>query len=234
MGRFAAVAVLLAVVAGCAAGPTPGAERLPQSGGPARPADAPEEACAPTIDYDGNTYLGHGELVRSPSTTGRTEVGLMPTRCNDQPDDPQATGVAEVTVEELRDLPIDRGFLWKGTLYVRADRRFPVLARGWFEAPPCRGKGSIDLAGQWLGVRSRHEPRFDGDLRPPYRLEVRIDDGPDEYRGSTIEILATRLTHPGIGPVDVRRSLWRSGELHATAHCDKGRFVADALSTTAD
>ena len=125
-----------------------------------------------------------------------------------------------------------RAVLVDGQLYVRADRPLPEVVRGWFRPPGCSTPLDFEVRGDWLGVRGPHQPRFDGDLRPPYRVAVHVTDGPEEYLGATIKVLATDATRPGLGPDDVKTSLWAGGGLVAEIRCANGRFVATALSST--
>lgn len=223
--RWATIPVLL-LLAGCAEGGTAGGGR---ADGPEGTGDA-EAACAAVVRYDGHDYWGHGDLARTPELTGRTGTGIRPA-CDD------GNGAApreEVEVEELAALPLKRGFLVGGQAYVREGKPFPESIRAWFEPPRCEGEGAMELSGRWVGVTSPHEPRFDGDLRAPYRLTVWVDAGAEDYVGSRVVIRAGEGTDPQLGPEDVRRALWREGTLDARVHCEDGRFVADGLTTRAD
>ena len=76
------------------------------------------------------------------------------------------------------------------------------------------------------------EPRFDGDLRVPYRLGVRVTGGPVEYRETTIQVQVNKSTAPTLGPDDVKTSLWEGGGVGAEMSCENGDFVATAVSST--
>lgn len=184
--------------------------------------------CAALLEYGGHRYYGERELRRDPATTGRVETGTVP-GCDDGggagPD-------RRVQVAELAEVPMARAVLVDGRLYVRYDRRLPEAVRGWFPAPGCSTPLDFEVRGDWLGVRGAHRPRFDGDLRPPYRVAVHVTAGPEEYLGATIRLLATGATHPGLGPDDVRSSLLAGGGLVAEVRCADGLFVATALSST--
>lgn len=187
-------------------------------------------ACAAIVEYDGQRYLGHGGLDRVPGTTGRTEKGVAPgcddTFDGDVPED------REVVVEQLEDVPLDVAFLVDGSVYVREGRELPDETRAWFVPPSCEEAGSFEVAGAWLGVQGGPEPRFDGDIRPPYRLEVSIEDGPAAYVDTTVEIHANEQTEPLLTTKDVKQALWSPGTLTAEVHCEDGRFVADGLRTS--
>lgn len=186
-----------------------------------------DPGCAAIVEYDGHRYWGHGELVRTPATTGRTETGVLP-GCDD------GNGEAvpeEVTVEELEDLPLDEALLVNGSLYVRGRGTVPAAARVWFEAPTCDEPGAFELTGAWVGVQSRRKARFDGDIRPPYRISMWVDRGPASYVGTRVTVRAEERTDPHLGPKDIKQSLWKGGDVTARVHCQDGRFVADALTT---
>ncbi|HLN76829.1 MAG TPA: hypothetical protein VK204_07250 [Nocardioidaceae bacterium] len=184
-------------------------------------------SCAALLVYDGHRYTAHGELRRDPATTGRVGSGVAP-GCDDGGG---ATRDRRVEVAELADLPKDRAVLVEGELYVRADQPFPEAARAWFVAPRCGTSREFELRGDWLSVQGPNRPRFDGDLRPPYRLGVHVTDGPDEYVGATIQIRATETTHPVLGPKDVKTSLWKGGGVIAQVRCEAGHFIASSLTS---
>ena len=119
--------------------------------------------------------------------------------------------------------------LFDGSVYVRDGRDLPEATRGWFRAPRCGGAGTFEVTGDWLGVTGPRRPRFDGDLRPPYRLEVHVTSGPTRYVGATIMLRATRSTVPALTPSDVRTSLWRGGQVTASVRCTDRGFEALAL-----
>jgi hypothetical protein len=135
-------------------------------------------------------------------------------------------------VEELADVAPATAVLFRGSVYVRDGRDLPGTTRGWFRAPGCGSTGTFELTGDWLGVTGSRRPRFDGDLRPPYRLEVHVTSGPTRYVGATIMLRATRSTVPALTPSDVRTSLWRGGQVRASVRCTDRRFEALALDAS--
>ena len=193
-----------------------------------------EASCAAVIEYAGHTYWGSGELTRMPATTGRTETAVLPA-CNDT----GANGVMadepdeQVTIEELADIPLREGFLFHGSFYVRGRGGLPAEAAGWFEPVRCDQDSPMTLSGRWIGVTSPHRPRFDGDLRPPYRLEMWVGEGPAAYADSRIFVRADEHTDPQLTTPDVKRALWDDGTITARVHCEGRRFVADGLSSEA-
>jgi hypothetical protein len=181
--------------------------------------------CVAAVEIDGERYVGHGDLERTPETTGRTEPATRP-GCDDgggaEPDQ-------RVQAEELVGIPMSEGVLVDGSFYVRDDGTFPEEARAWFEPVTCQEEAAFEVSGPWEGARSEHRARFDGDLRPPYRLTMWVSQGPREYVGSRITVLADERTDPQLGPEDVKQTLWEGGDVVATVHCEGDRFVADGL-----
>ena len=209
MRKVAVVLATAALLAGCGLGSAP--DRLWSAG------TSSDASCAALLEYDGDEYGGHGDLKRQPATTGRVETGVAP-GCDD------GNGEApdrQVRVAELADLPMDRAVLVEGSLYVRTDLPFPESARPWFVPPSCHTRGSFELQGDWISVQGPKEPRFDGDLRMPYRLGVRVTGGPVEYRETTIQVHVDERTAPTLGPDDVNTSLWEGGGVVAEMRCEK-------------
>lgn len=133
-----------------------------------------------------------------------------------------------VEVAELADVPLGTAFLWNGSVFLREGRELSTADRTWFRAPDCDTGGTFEIIGDWVGVTGPEKPRFDGDLRPPYRLEVHVTEGPSAYLGATITVHVDTATEPALGLEDVKNSLWRGGQVIAAVNCDDGRF--DALS----
>jgi hypothetical protein len=185
-------------------------------------------ACAAQVRYEGHTYWGAGELKRDPATTGRRVKAVLPA-CDDsggqEPTDPDTWVDADV----LAYVPAETAVLWNGGVYLRDGRELPAAARLWFRTPRCTTDGQFDMIADWLGVIGPKAPRFDGDLRLPYRLEVHVTNGPDAYTGTRIQMHADAATDPGLGPNDVKTSLWKGGQLVARVECLGGQFHALSL-----
>lgn len=185
--------------------------------------------CADLVRYDGHRYVGHGELQRMPATSGRTGAATRLSCDDGNGPSPEE----DIEVVQLLDVPLDRAFLSHGQLYVRDDLDLPAAARPWFEPTTCDETEPFEVTGQWLGVESPNEVRFDGDIRPPYRITAWLTDGPAAYVDTRVTVHATTQTDPQLGPEDVKRSLWEGGDVTALVHCEQGRFVADGLTTPA-
>lgn len=180
--------------------------------------------CAAVIRYDGHRYWGLGGLKRTPEVTGRSVSAVLP-GCDD-------TGGKEpppaepVEAQQLAAVDPTTALLFNGAVYVRDGRELPRSTRMWFRAPRCTTTGDFEVTADWLGVTGPREPRFDGDLRPPYRLEVRVTAGPQRYVGTTVMVRTTATTDPALSPADVKRSLWQGGQVVASVRCVDGTFEA--------
>ena len=184
--------------------------------------------CAAAVVYRGHTYWGTGELKRDPATSGRLVEGVIPA-CDDSGGQEPETPDERIQVAELVDVPLETAFRWNDGIYVREGQQLPAATRVWFRAPRCTSSGEFKLTADWLGVTGPNKPRFDGDLRPPYRLEVHVLNGPAEYVGTTVLVHADAATDPGLGPHDVKTSLWTGGQVTARVNCVAGRFRAISL-----
>ncbi|QZY27898.1 hypothetical protein K6T13_10325 [Nocardioides coralli] len=180
------------------------------------------------IEYDGHTYWGQAQLMRRPEVSGRTVTVVRP-GCEDSGGQGEVEQDTEVEARELADVGPETAVLVGDSLFVREGRDLPEQLDDWFRSPPCTSPGRFELTAQWLGITSPNEPRFDGDVQAPYRLEVRVTDGPTRYVDATITIRATTGTHPALQPGDVESSLWEGGFVIATVRCDGEDFVATGI-----
>lgn len=215
-----ALGAAASLLAGCAGS---GSDEDPGSSG-----GAAEGSCAAALELHGRTYLGHGDLRRDPEVTGRRLDVLLP-GCADSggQDDPVPERTAEA--EELAEVPAEVAVLLHDGVYVREGADLPPAARAWFAAPSCEHVGEVDLAGTWLGVTGPHEPRSDGDIRPPYRIDVEVTAGPAAYAGASVTIRVTGDTDPVLTADDVRDTLWEGGQVRARVGCDGEKFVASSV-----
>lgn len=221
--HLALAAATTAAVAGCASsstGGTAGADVDADSGG--------EASCAAVIVHDGATYAGQGRVLRDPATTGREVAAVLP-GCDDSGGQDEAEEDQQVQVAELEGVPLETAFLWQESIFVREGHELPQAAEAWFEVPRCTSETEFEILADWLGVTTPKKPRFDGDLRPPYRLEVHVVEGPDEYVGATVELHADGATDPALGPEDVKSSLWEGGTVRARVSCEEEYFRALSL-----
>jgi hypothetical protein len=216
------------VTAGCGGSTTPTVDEVTPttSTAPEAAGGGAAASCAAAVRYDGNLYLGQGQLRRDPATTGRLVDGSVPP-CNDTGGASEEAEPAQLA--ELEDVPVETAVLFNGGVYVREGADLPASTEPWFTAPDCTSDGEFDLVGDWLGVESHHQPRYDGDIRPPYRVEVHVTEGPADYLGATIQVHADSDTDPTLGPDDVKESLWEGGQVMALTRCADGRFEAVSL-----
>ncbi len=97
--------------------------------------------------------------------------------------------------------------------------------------PRCTSDGEFELTADWLGVTGPKKVRFDGDLRPPYRLRVHVTEGPAEVRRHHDPGARRRRDRArALGPRDVKESLWQGGQVAARVQCVHGRFRAVSLA----
>ncbi|MFC4785317.1 DUF6281 family protein [Nocardioides sp. MAHUQ-72] len=189
-------------------------------------------SCVAALVHDGHTYTEHGDLRRDPPTTGRVVDAVVPA-CDDSGGQEAAGDDEPVEAAELAGVPTDTALLLDGGVYVRTGASLPAAASAWFRPPRCTRSGEFELTADWLGVTGPRRPRFDGDIRPPYRLEVHVTEGPQEYVGTRVTVRADAATDPALGPRDVESSLWQGGQVVARVRCDGGHFAAVTLHTPA-
>ena len=192
--------------------------------------DAGSASCAAAIIHDGHTYLGTARVMRDPEVTGRSMPAVLP-GCDDSGGQSEAEPDVSVRVDELADVASSTAVLWHGSIFIRDGRDLPKETQRWFRAPRCGTAGTFEVTGDWLGVTGPKKPRFDGDIRPPYRLEVHVTSGPTRYVGATIMVRATEATDPALTPADVKASLWQGGQVSASIQCAGRHFEAIALHT---
>jgi hypothetical protein len=180
-------------------------------------------SCAAVIELDGHTYWGRGGVERIPPTTDRSLPAVLP-GCDDSGGQDGAVEEESVEVQVLADLEPTVAVLFQDTIYVRDGAKLPEETQIWFRAPRCASSGEFELTADWLGVRSTKKVRFDGDIRLPYRLMVKVTDGPSSYLGTKLTLRASTSTGPTLSPHDVKASLWEGGRVVATVRCDQGGF----------
>ena len=192
--------------------------------------DAGSASCAAAINHDGHTYWGTASVMRYPEVTGRSMPAVLP-GCDDSGGQSEAEKDVSVRVNELADVASSTAVLFHGSIFIRDGRDLRQETQRWFRAPRCGTAGTFEVTGDWLGVTGPRKPRFDGDIRPPYRLEVHVTSGPTRYVGTTIMVRATEATDPALTQADVKASLWQGGQVSASIQCAGRHFEAIALHT---
>lgn len=183
--------------------------------------------CAARLVVDGQAYDGIGGLRRDPAVTGAEVEAVMP-GCDDTGGEPPPEEA--VTAQVLAEVPPGTALLFDGAVYVREgqgqDPQLQERLRHWRTSPRCSTPGTFELTGPWLGVDGPHEPEVDGDIRPPYRLTIHVDAGPEAYTRAQVDVQVTASTSPALGQSDVSTALWAGGTVTAEVRCDGARFVA--------
>lgn len=187
-----------------------------------------EASCAAVIELDGHTYWGRGGLDRIPPTTGEALPAVVP-GCDDSGGQDEPVRDESVQVQVLDGVEPRVAVLYHDTLYLREGESLPEETAAWFRASRCTTEGEFELTADWLGVRSSRKTRFDGDVRLPYRMMVRVTEGPAPYVGGKVTLRASAPTGPTLTPEDVKSSLWEGGRVEATVRCEEGRFVLVAV-----
>lgn len=244
-GAAAGAGLVAASVLIATAGPSgqPGAPRS-TPGLEARPTQTPtapaviepgrgsggSSACIFSIQVGGVAYDGSGTPERQPPLTGRTVPATVP-GCNDT----GGTGAPdeEIEVAEIEGVSSEVAVFWQDAVLVRRGAELPAGSEAWFEPLTCASDGPTDLVGRWLGVTTRQEVRFDGDLRAPLRITFVIEEttpAADDYVGYTIRIQDEGGAEPALDKEAAEEALWSSrARLRVQVHCEGERFVADGF-----
>jgi hypothetical protein len=137
----------------------------------------------------------------------------------------------DVEVRAIEGVDPGEAVLSGGRVLVPADDpRLPASLRGAAAPVRCELPGTFELEGRWTGVTSRLQPRYDGDVRPPYVIDFvttdqRVTGG---YADALLHARGTADSRP-LGPAEVKRMLWHDGRETLTAHCADGRFVVESI-----
>ena len=211
-------------VTGCAA----------PAAGPADGGDGIASAsCVMQLSYDGAVYedAPKGPPDRRPLLTGRTDTAELP-GCNDTGGEDEPS--EQVTVEELEGVPMTTAVWSMGGVLVRRGEALPAFAEGWYGVPGCSLDGTVDLVGRWLGVTTEKEVRFDGDLRPPLRIELFVEPGagnPDELQRYTLRVHDDGAASPALDKQLAEEALWSArSSLAVAVVCDGDRYVAQSFA----
>ncbi|GAA1933762.1 hypothetical protein [Nocardioides marmoribigeumensis] len=182
--------------------------------------------CGYVVRWDGRRWTGIG-IDRSPvagDTLGQGAVLGCDEGRGRIPDEP-------VVVRSVRGVDAREAILVGGeVLLPEGSTTLPGALRGAREPVRCDLEGTARLAGRWTGATGPRKVRFDGDLRPPYRIDFvtsdqRVTDG---WASVVLHARATATSRP-LRPAEVKAMLWHEGEEVLTAHCVDGRFVADSI-----
>lgn len=198
--------------------------------------DAPGEPsalCALEVRFNGEVYDGapRGNPERAPELTGRTATAHLPA-CNDTGETDESP--QRLTVEEIEGLPMTTALWAQGDLLVRRGETLPAFTDAWYRKPSCTRSEPFHVVGQWVGVMTEKKVRFDGDLRPPLYVDLRVEPGhgsPRDLERYTFRIHDDGDASPGLDPHMAEEALWSSrAALDVTVACDGDRFVAQAFA----
>lgn len=214
--RIAPVAALLAL-AGCTSAPEPEPET--------------EASCAAILEFQGRSYAGFGELLRTPKPGRELDEGVLP-GCDDQANEPAEPNEPVVVLEfpgvDVADAVLTEDGVWVAESAASLPRR--VAASN--QPVRCVGDGPRTVAGSWDAV-SAGSPSEDDELSPPYVAVIRADEGPRlplrEWRSVTLNVLVTAETAGADAAGLADSALRGSDRVELDVHCEGRRFVADSI-----
>lgn len=194
-------------------------------------------SCAATLDFDGRTYSGYGDVKTLPPKSQTLGRGTIP-RCDD--DDSSQT----VRVRALAGFdPAVAVVVGEEDIYIADDlEQFPERINAYFDQVECSTSGPFRVEGQWMAISPRPRPSESRPLeapspyikrKPPYHITVLVQDGAnggDKYRRSYVDIKVTPATTSTLDGEDMKVA----GTVIAHLHCDGTDFVAEAVDTSDD
>ena len=186
------------------------------------------------LDYRGDRYTSAGDLARLPTAVGTAGQATYPP-CDDTGGRLPSGGGGQVSVGRIRGVDPGTAFLANGRLWLHRDvTSLPGFVRASRLPVPCTLRGPVTVSGTWLSVESPRRVRFDGDVRPPYRIELASGTPsvvPAGYQSVVLSVAGTRDTRTAT-PAEVRRTLQSGDPVDVEVHCDGRRFVADSLAAS--
>lgn len=182
---------------------------------------AGEASCAALLEFEGRTYVGHGEPLRRPRP-GRL-LGTGTAGC----------GGADLEVRALPGVDPTVAVLTDEGLYVSgAVRSLPARVAELDRPVRCTGSGTSSVTGDWVSMEGPM-PARDNELTPPYVAVLKVGRGDwlprDRWETVTIRVRVTAGTSGGTDPSLAEYALRGSEPVTATVHCDGGDWVADSL-----
>jgi hypothetical protein len=196
-------------------------------------------SCAATLDFDGRTYSGYGDVKTLPPKSQTLGRGTIP-RCDDDPDVPPET----VRVRALAGSdPAVAVVVGEEDIYIADDlEQFPDRIQAYFDQVECSTDGPFRVKGQWTAISPRPRASESRPLeaaspyikrKPPYHITVLVQDGAnggDKYRRSYVDIKVTPATTSTLDGEDMKVA----GTVIVHLHCDGTDFVADAVDASDD
>lgn len=187
-------------------------------------------ACLATLQFQGRDYTG-AFSARPPRSAGPAGSARVP-GCNDTGPDTPEEQPWTVEVEAIVGVPVTEAVLVGRTVYTvpgsTVAQRFP----SWFGPVTCDRTGRLTVEGVWTTLQGtvREDP-----LRPPYVLQIRVDDLPASGDLARAEV-TVRVDSPGVSSLtrsDAQELLLTGGRITAQVHCADGAFHADRVQPVA-
>jgi len=186
---------------------------------------SPEGACASEIVFEGRTYAGYGDPLRTPRRGERLGVATTPT-CVDG----QRSGGEQLDVWSLPGVEPSVAVMADGVVWIEGrPSALPERLHELTEPVACTAPGQSTVTGRLMSV----EAPMDGEdfrPRPPYQAMVVADGGsslpPPEYSRVTIEVTVTSRTEGGSDAELIAGALRDGDHLDITVRCAAGAFEA--------
>ena len=191
---------------------------LPQAGASNGRASA---SCAFTARFQGEEYWGRYATVRPvPGVVLGTAVsppcgGEKPWRIE--------VGQLDQIQPETAVVSTDSEII----LVRRSIRQIPPEVQRYLEPPPCNSQDEpIDIQGTWLGILSA-KGRTELDLSPPYDVTLDVETASSPaYERAEITVRVPKSLGKPISRRDIKRSLWKGGQIRVVARCVNESFRA--------
>ncbi len=181
-----------------------------------------DASCAALLEFQGRSYVGHGEPLRRPRP-GRL-LGTGKAGCAGADLEVRALSGVDPTVAVMT----DEGLFVSGSL-----RSLPPRVTELDLPVPCTESGTSSVTGDWESVEGPM-PARDNALTPPYVAVLKAQRGSwlplDRWEAVTIRVHVTAGTSGGTDPSLAEQALRGAEPVTATVHCERGDWVADGLT----
>lgn len=182
-----------------------------------------EGSCPALLEFNGRTYHGHGEMLRTPRPGARIGTGSLP-GCGDPA---QAVSVRALPGVNDEVAVLSDSGLWVSDAVGPLPPEVDMLDR----PVTCADSGTV--AGNWVALEGPM-PTRDDELSPPYTAVVEVDQGDhlplEKWRMVTIRLRVTPDTIGGTDGQLAEHALRGPERVRATVHCDGDRFVAESIT----
>lgn len=189
----------------------------------------PEADCARELTYDGATYTPVPGTLRMP-IAGKTLPGVARTGgCDDGNGRSDPTDLTVQAVPGVGSVAV----IVSGDLWIRFGSELPPALSDVRADPTCETSSvPLSLEGTVTSLEPTQAPRFDGDIRAPYALELRTDD-PRLVQDRFAWVIVRAKGRAGSEPdaETVRRALWNGEPATVIVTCDGDRFEVLSVSS---